>query len=116
MLTMNQGLKPEETHKMNKHARAVGREAGRLAEDARALVAATADVAGEKIEKIRGRLAAALEHDKGIYHRVRDQAVADARVADRAMHTHPYQAAAIGIGCGALIGLLIAHRFGSHHD
>ena len=100
---------------MNKHAKAIGKDAGRLAEDARALVAATADVAGDKIGEIRERLAAALKHEKKIYDRVRDQAVAGTRAADKAMHTYPYQAAAIGIGCGALIGFLVARQITCHH-
>ena len=37
---------------------------GTLAEDARALMAATADVAGEKVSEARKRLAAALESGK----------------------------------------------------
>jgi len=101
---------------MNKHAIAIGRDAGRLADDARALVAATADVAGARIGEIRERLTAALKHDKKIYDRVRDQAAAGTRVADRAMHSYPYQAAAIGIGCGALIGFLVARQIACHHD
>ena len=100
---------------MNKHALTIGREAERLAEDARAMMVATADVAGEKIGEIRERLAAALEHDYRIHDRVRGQARAGARVADGAMHRHPYQAVAIGIGCGALIGFLITHSLSSNH-
>ena len=38
---------------------------GTLAEDARALMAATADVAGEKVGEARKRLAAALESGQG---------------------------------------------------
>ena len=89
---------------MNKQAQAISDDMGQLAEDARALMAATADVAGEKVGEARKRLAAALERGKEIYGRVRAQAVEGAKAADEAVHEHPYQAIAIGVGAGALIG------------
>jgi ElaB/YqjD/DUF883 family membrane-anchored ribosome-binding protein len=85
-------------------------DVGTLVEDARALMAATADVAGEKVREARQRLADALEHSKEIACRVRDKAVAGARAADEAVHEHPYQAIAVGVGVGALIGFLVARR------
>jgi ElaB/YqjD/DUF883 family membrane-anchored ribosome-binding protein len=81
-----------------------------LAEDAHALLTATADVAGEKVGTARKRLAAALERGKEIYGTVRDQSVACAKATDEAVHEHPYQAIAIGVGVGALIGYLLASR------
>ena len=33
-----------------------------------------------------------------------------AQAADETLHQHPYQAIAIGVGIGALIGYLVAHR------
>ena len=83
---------------------------GTLADDARALMTATADVAGEKISDARKRLAAALESGKEIYGRVKAKAVEGAKAADEAVHEHPYQAIAIGVGVGALLGYLIARR------
>ena len=71
-------------------------------------MAATADVAGEKVSDARKRLAAALERAKEIGGRVRDKAVAGAKVADQAIRENPYQAIAIGVGVGALIGYLLA--------
>jgi ElaB/YqjD/DUF883 family membrane-anchored ribosome-binding protein len=81
-----------------------------LAEDARALISATADVAGEKVGEARRRLAAALERTKEIASRVRDKAVAGAKATDEAVHEHPYQAIAIGVGVGAILGYLVARR------
>ena len=81
---------------------------GTLAEDARALMAATADVAGEKVEEARKRLAAALDHGKEIYGRVRQKAVEGAKAADEAVQERPYQAIGIAFGVGALIGYLAA--------
>ena len=51
---------------MNKETQATSNDIGTLAEDARALMAATADVAGEKVGEARKRLAAALESGKKI--------------------------------------------------
>ncbi len=50
---------------MNKQTQATSNDMGTLAEDARALMAATADVAGEKVSEARKRLAAALEQRQG---------------------------------------------------
>jgi len=46
---------------MNKQTQAISNDMGQLAEDARALMAATADVAGEKVGEARKRLAAAVQ-------------------------------------------------------
>ena len=95
---------------MNKHTQTTGNDTGTLAEDARALMAATADVAGEKVGEARKRLAAALERGREIAGNVRDKAVAGAKDADEAVREHPYQAIAIGVGVGALIGYLAGRR------
>jgi ElaB/YqjD/DUF883 family membrane-anchored ribosome-binding protein len=95
---------------MNKHTPAPSHDIGSLAEDARALMAATADVAGEKVGEARNRLAAALERGKELAGNVRDKAVAGAKVADQSIRENPYQAVAIGVGVGALIGFLVARR------
>jgi ElaB/YqjD/DUF883 family membrane-anchored ribosome-binding protein len=73
-------------------------------------MAATADVAGEKVGEARKRLAAALESAKHIAANVRDKAVASAKVADQTVRENPYQAIAIGVGVGAIIGYLVARR------
>jgi ElaB/YqjD/DUF883 family membrane-anchored ribosome-binding protein len=73
-------------------------------------MAATADVAGEKVGEARMRLAAALERGKEICGRVREQAADGARAADQAVHEHPYQAIGLALGVGALIGYLAARR------
>jgi len=99
---------------MNKETQAGTDEISQLAEDARALMAATADVAGEKVGEARKRLAAALAQAKEIGGRVREKAVAGAKAADAAVHEHPYQAIAIGVGVGALFGYLLARR--CHHN
>ena len=95
---------------MNQHTQAHNNEKDTLAEDARALMTATADVTGEKVGEARKRLAAALERGKEIYGRVREKAVEGAKAADEAVHEHPYQAIGIALGAGALIGYLVARR------
>jgi len=95
---------------MSKETQAISNDMGQLAEDARALMAATADVAGDKVGEARKRLAAALESAKEIAGNVRDKAVAGAKVADQTVRENPYQAIAIGVGVGAIIGYLVARR------
>jgi len=95
---------------MNKQTQATTNDMTTLADDARALMAATADVAGEKVAEARKRLAAALDSAKEIAGRVRDKAVESAKAADEAVHEHPYQAIGIAFGVGALIGYLATRR------
>jgi ElaB/YqjD/DUF883 family membrane-anchored ribosome-binding protein len=95
---------------MNKETQAISNDMGQLAEDAQALMAATADVAGEKVVAARKRLAAALESAKEIAANVRDKAVAGAKVADQTVRENPYQAIAVGVGVGAVVGYLLGRR------
>jgi ElaB/YqjD/DUF883 family membrane-anchored ribosome-binding protein len=101
---------------MNKHAQAINNDMGTLAEDARALMAATADVAGDKVADARKRLSAALESAKDIAGKVRDKAVEGAKAADEAVREHPYQAIGIALGIGAIIGFLAARRCSRNSD
>jgi ElaB/YqjD/DUF883 family membrane-anchored ribosome-binding protein len=101
---------------MDKQTQAHSNEMDTLAEDARALMAATADVAGEKVGEARKRLAAALERGKEIYGRVREKAVEGVKATDEAVHEHPYQAIGIAFGTGAVIGYLVAHRCSRNGD
>jgi len=89
---------------------------GQLAHDAQALMAATADVAGEKVGEARKRLAAALDSAREIASNVRDKAVAGAKVADQAVRENPYQAVAIGVGVGVVVGYLLARRCSRNND
>jgi ElaB/YqjD/DUF883 family membrane-anchored ribosome-binding protein len=95
---------------MNKQTQAISNDMSQLADDARALMAATADVAGEKVSEARKRLADALERGKEIYGRVREKAVEGAKAADEAVHEHPYQAIGIAFGVGAILGYLVSRR------
>ena len=95
---------------MNQETQAIRNDMGKLAEDAHALMTATADVAGEKVVAARKRLAAALESAKEIAADVREKAIAGAKVADQTVRENPYQAIAIGVGVGAVVGYLLGRR------
>ena len=101
---------------MNKQMQAVSNDVSTLADDARALMAATTDVAGEKVAEARKRLGAALENGKELYGRVRDKAVEGARVADQTVRENPYQAMGIAFGVGALIGYVLSRRSSRNGD
>ena len=101
---------------MNKQVQAITNDMGTLAEDARALMAATADVAGDKVTEARQRLAAALERGKEVYGRVREKAVEGVKAADEVVHAHPYQAIGIAFGVGALLGYLVLRRRSRNGD
>jgi ElaB/YqjD/DUF883 family membrane-anchored ribosome-binding protein len=95
---------------MDKQRQATGNDLGTLAEDARALMNATAGVAGDEIGQARKRLAAALESGKEIYGRVREKAVESVKATDQAVRENPYQAVGIAMAVGALVGYLLARR------
>ena len=67
-------------------------------------MAATAHVAEEKVGEARKRLAAVLERGGKIYGLVRDKEIEGVRAANGAVHEHPYEAIAIGVAVGAVIG------------
>lgn len=101
---------------MDKHKQADENDMGTLAEDARALMAATADVAGDKVAEARKRLAAALDSGRKIFGRVKEKAVEGAKATDEAVREHPYQAIAIAFGVGAFIGYLVSRRCSRSSD
>ncbi len=95
---------------MSKTPQAISNDLEHLAEHARVLMAATADVAGDKVGEARKRLAAALERAGDMAENVGNRAVAGAKAADKVVRDHPYQAIAVGVGLGALIGYLVARQ------
>jgi len=101
---------------MNKQTTATSNDLGTLAEDARALMTATADVAGEKVSEARKRLADALDSGKKIFGRVKEKAVEGAKATDEVVHKHPYETIGIAFGVGALIGYLVARRCSRNGD
>ena len=89
---------------------------GTLAEDTKALMTATAGVAGDKVREARERLAAGMDSAKEIAGRVRDKAVDYAKATDQAVREHPYHALGIALGVGALLGLLVSRRNSRNED
>ena len=85
-------------------------ETGLVAEKARPLPTSFGEVAREKVEDARQRLATALERGKEICGRVREKAVEGAKATDQAVHKHPYQAIGIALGVGTLVGYLVGLR------
>ena len=101
---------------MTKQTQAISNDMSQLADDARALMAATADVAGEKVGDARKRLVAALDRSKEICGNVRDKAVESAKATDEVIRANPYQAIAIGVGVGAVVGFLLARSCSRNRD
>jgi ElaB/YqjD/DUF883 family membrane-anchored ribosome-binding protein len=101
---------------MSKQTQAIANDLGTLAEDARALMTATADVAGDKVGEARERLAAALDRAKEIAGRVRDKAVEGAKAADQAVHDKPYQAIGIAFAVGAVVAYFVMRRCSRNGD
>ncbi len=78
--------------------------------DAKELMAATADVAEEKVVEARKRLASALERGKEAWRLMQEKARAGAEVADQTIRDHPYQSLGVAFGVGALVGFLLSRR------
>ena len=81
-----------------------------LAEDAKALLAATAGVAEDKVVAARERLSDALERGREALDTVQEQASEGAKAADKVIRNHPYQSIGIAFGVGALLGILLSRR------
>jgi len=95
---------------MDKHKKTDENGISTLAEDTRALMAATADVAGDKIAEARRCLSAAVDNGREVLGRVRERAVEGAKAADQVVRENPYQTVAVAFGVGAVIGFLLARR------
>ena len=85
-----------------------------IAQDARGLLAATAEVAGAKVTEARRRLAEALDRSKGLYAAARSRALEGSHAADDMVRTHLYPTIALGTGAGFLVGFLLANRRPHH--
>jgi ElaB/YqjD/DUF883 family membrane-anchored ribosome-binding protein len=78
-----------------------------LAEDAKTLLAATAQVAEQKVVDARKRIMNTFA-DGWDY--VSDKSVAYAKATDETIRENPYQSVGVALGLGALIGYLLARR------
>lgn len=89
---------------------AVRHDAHTLAEDARALLDATSEIADEKVAAARQRLEDALVSGRNVYNRLHERAVEGAKAADKCVRENPYQSIAIAFGIGAVVGFLLPRR------
>jgi len=82
--------------------------------DAEALLAATADDAGEEVSRLRSRVTATLSQAKtGLIEAqaaVVDKAKVAAKATDEYVHDNPWKSIGIAAGAGLLVGLLIGRR------
>ena len=86
-----------------------------LAEDADALMSATADVAGDKVAEVRQRLAASLEQGATMLNDLKDKAVEGAKAAEQKVRLHPYQTVGIALSLGTIFGYLLTQRCCQKH-
>src|SRR5262245_18828106 len=89
---------------------ALRKDAGTLAEDVHALIAATSEIADEKVAEARQRLASALGRSKEACNGLKERVNEYAKVADEAVREHPYQVMFVAFGLGALVGCLLTRR------
>ncbi|MEO6054297.1 MAG: hypothetical protein ABIP97_09815 [Chthoniobacterales bacterium] len=81
-----------------------------LTNDARTLLAATADMADGKIKEARERMESALDNGKQIYNDLRDKTSDGLRIADSFVHDNPYKAVGFAVLIGALLLLALRRR------
>jgi len=81
-----------------------------LSNDAEAILQATAGQTGDKMQEIRGRLAATLESAKASYRRLEEKTVAGAKAADKTIREHPCESIGLAFGVGLLVGVLVGRR------
>jgi ElaB/YqjD/DUF883 family membrane-anchored ribosome-binding protein len=87
---------------------------GMLADDAQALLAATAHDTSEKAKEARSRLTAALQKAKATYSEIQAHGIATAKAAakkaDATIRAHPYESIGVAFGVGILLGALLRRR------
>jgi ElaB/YqjD/DUF883 family membrane-anchored ribosome-binding protein len=79
---------------------------GSLVEDA----GASLGVSARKVSGVRNQVATVLGSAGKVAGNVRNQVVAGAKKTDRAVREHPYRAAAVVLGLGALLGYALGAR------
>jgi ElaB/YqjD/DUF883 family membrane-anchored ribosome-binding protein len=80
----------------------------RLMNEAEALMAGpVADRAGEKFSELRSRFENLQSKAASAYTDARKKVVAGARATDDTIRSHPYEALAVALGVGVLLGALV---------
>lgn len=95
---------------MNKYMQKIGGDIAELSENAQALMAATADISGEKVEEARKRLSSALEHVQELCRVGCNKGVEGGHAINQELHQHSLRYLAVVVGIGALLGYAIARR------
>lgn len=78
-----------------------------LVQDAEEFLKATTTQAEDKATELRERLATALDSAKAALEQAEEKTAAAVKVTDKTIRTHPYEAIAIALGVGLVLGLLI---------
>jgi ElaB/YqjD/DUF883 family membrane-anchored ribosome-binding protein len=81
--------------------------------DARQLLSAAAEKAGEKTDQFRARFGTTLESTKAAAKRAQAKTVSAAKATDKCVRNHPYQTITVFFGLGLLAGILLGRRGGS---
>lgn len=92
---------------MNQELNETSQEKKNLVNDLRSVLSATVNMVEENVAEARKRLTAALDSGGKLVDSLEGKAVEGAKYTDKIVHSHPYQAAAIALGVGILIGHLI---------
>jgi len=74
---------------MNQHTKTISRDMDQIADFARALLADTADVPGEKVEEARKLVQAALKNGKSMHNQAEDETICEARAAMKCLRDNP---------------------------
>jgi ElaB/YqjD/DUF883 family membrane-anchored ribosome-binding protein len=78
-----------------------------MAEAEAMLVGPEAEKAGGKLDEMKSRVAQAQSRSAELYGSARKKIVAGAKLTDETIRAHPYEALAITLGVGVLLGVLI---------
>lgn len=89
----------EETNKLIRDLKLV-------AQDAEALIKATAGDVNERAREARARLSKAVEAAKETAVELQDKATEKAKLADEVVREHPYESIGVAFGVGLLLGVL----------
>jgi ElaB/YqjD/DUF883 family membrane-anchored ribosome-binding protein len=85
-----------------------------VVEDAEALLAATADAAGEPARVVRGQASAAVEQARArlseLESEIRTRAGAAAEEASRLVRENPWQSLGVAAAVGVVVGMLLGRR------
>lgn len=82
-----------------------------LVHDAEKLMSeSVSDYTTEAVDALRARYAAAQERLSVLYADARTKVTAGAKCTDKAIRENPYQALAIALGAGLLVGVLLGRR------